>query len=138
MASTTAEQELVELEQEFWQAIKDNDADAAMRLTDDQCILTGAQGVTRIERQAFAGLMKAPLYTLRDFQLNDVHVRLLRDDVAVVAYKVHEQLTVDGKPVTLDAADASTWVQRDGRWVCALHTESIAGDPFGRDKLAGK
>jgi hypothetical protein len=47
-------------------------------------------------------------------------------------------LTVDGKPVTLDAADASIWAQRDGRWVCALHAESIAVDPFGRDKFAGK
>jgi hypothetical protein len=84
-----------------------------MRLTDDQCNLTGAQGVTRIERQASAGLMNAAPYTLRAFELNDVHVRLLRDDVAVVAYKVHEQVTVDGKPVTLDAADASIWMQRD-------------------------
>jgi hypothetical protein len=41
---------------------------------------------------------------------------------------------VDGKAVTLDAADASTWVRRDGRWRCALHTESIQGDPFGRDR----
>jgi uncharacterized protein (TIGR02246 family) len=138
MASTTVEQELVELEKQYWQAIKDNDADSSMRLTDDQCILTGAQGVTRIERQAFPGLMKAAPSTLHEFQLNDVQVRLLRDDVAVVAYKVHEQLTVDGKPLALDAADASIWVQRDRRWVCALHTESIAGDPFGRDKLAGK
>jgi hypothetical protein len=28
----------------------------------------------------------------------------------------------------------STWVRRNGGWVCALHTESILGDPFGRDK----
>jgi hypothetical protein len=61
-------------------------------------------------------------------------VRLLGDDVAIVAYQVHEELTVDGKPVTLDAADSSTWVRRDGRWLCALHTEAIAGDPFGRDR----
>lgn len=50
------------------------------------------------------------------------------------SYRVHEELTVDGKPVTLDAADASTWVRRNGRWVCALHTEAISGDPFGRDR----
>jgi hypothetical protein len=87
---TTVEQELVELEKRYWQAIRDNDAGAAMRLTDDQCILIGAQGVTCIERQAFAGLMKAAPYTLHEFQLNDVQVRPLRDDVAVVAYKVHE------------------------------------------------
>lgn len=58
----------------------------------------------------------------------------LQDDVAIVAYTVHEELTVEGKPVKLDAADASTWVRRDGDWRCVLHTESIAGDPFGRDR----
>jgi hypothetical protein len=61
-------------------------------------------------------------------------VRLLGDDTAIVAYTVHEELTVDGKPVSIDAADTSTWVRRDGRWLCALHSESLAGDPFGRDR----
>ena len=55
-------------------------------------------------------------------------------DAAVLAYTVHERVTVDGKSVTLDAADASTWVRRGGQWRCALHTESIQGDPFGRDR----
>jgi hypothetical protein len=63
-----------------------------------------------------------------------VQVRAVTDDVAVVAYKVKEQLTVEGKPLTFEAADASTWVRRDGRWMCALHTEAIIGDPFGRDR----
>ena len=39
----TIETELVELEKQYWQAIKDKDADAAMRLTDDPCIVTEAQ-----------------------------------------------------------------------------------------------
>jgi len=56
--------------------------------------------------------------------------------VAIVAYKVKEELTVDGKPVTLEAADASTWLRRGDSWVCSLHTESIIGDPFGRDRRA--
>jgi uncharacterized protein (TIGR02246 family) len=137
MATTTVEKELLELEKQFWQAIQDNDAEAAMRLTDESCIVTGAQGVGRIPREAFAGMMKAAPYKLHRFELKgDVQVRVLTDDVAVVAYKVHEELTVDGKPVTLEAADASTWVRRKGRWLCALHTESIAGDPYGRDRRA--
>ena len=61
-------------------------------------------------------------------------VRLLGDDVAVLAYKVKELLTVDGKSLTVEAADSSTWVRREGVWVCALHTEALLGDPFGRDK----
>lgn len=134
MATRTVEQELLELETQYWNAIKDKNVDAAMRLTDDPCIVTGAQGIGRIDKQALAGVMKAAPYTLHNFKVDDVQVRLLRDDVAIVAYHVHEQLTVDGKAVVLDAADSSTWVRRDGRWVCALHTEAIVGDPFGRDR----
>src|SRR5688572_15023772 len=51
-------------------------------------------------------------------------------------YKVHEAVMVDGKPLTVDAAHSSTWTKRNGRWVCALHSESIEGDPFGRDRQA--
>jgi Domain of unknown function (DUF4440) len=80
-------------------------------------------------------MMQAAPYTLNSFVLKDgARVRLLRDHVAIVAYQVHEELTVDGMPVTLDAADSSTWVRRDGRWLCALHTEAILGDSFGRDR----
>lgn len=135
MATTTIEAELLDLENRYWQAIKDQDVDAAMSLTDDPCIVTGAQGIGLIDRKTLAAMMKATAYTLNRFVLKDgAQVRLLRDDVAIVAYQVHEELTVDGKPVTLDAADSSTWVRRDGRWLCALHTEAIAGDPFGRDR----
>jgi ketosteroid isomerase-like protein len=135
MATKTIEAELLELEQRYWQAIKDQDVDAAMRLTDERCIVTGAQGIGVMDRKTLAAMMKATSYTLNRFELKDgAQVRLLRDDVAIVAYQVHEELTVDGKPVTLDAADSSTWVRRNGRWLCALHTEAIAGDPFGRDR----
>ncbi|HEV7238617.1 MAG TPA: nuclear transport factor 2 family protein [Thermoanaerobaculia bacterium] len=105
-----------------------------MRLTDDDCIVTGAQGVARISRQALGDMLKNAPYTLHDFELKGEQVQQLKDDVAILAYTVHEELTVDGKPVKLDAADTSTWIRRDGRWRCALHTEAIAGDPFGRDR----
>jgi hypothetical protein len=113
-------------------------ADAALHLSDDSCIVTGAQGVARINGEALARMMDAASYTLHDFKISEDQVRLLSDDVAIVAYNVHEHLTVEGKPVTVDAADASVWVRRNRRWVCALHTESIQGDPFGRDRRFAK
>jgi len=139
MTSTTVEKELLELERRYWRAIQDKDAVAAARLTDFPCIITGAQGLGKIDEQTFAQVMKNPPYTILRVELSDdAQVRLVQDDVAVVAYKVHEELTVDGKPVSLDAADASTWVRRNGQWRCALHTESIAGDPYGRDRSASR
>lgn len=135
MENMSLEKELLGLEKQFWQALKDRDADAAMRLTDDSCILAGPQGVALISREALGDMMKASHYTLDEFELkDDVQVRLLSDDAAVLAYKVHSEMTVEGKPVSIDAADASSWVKRDGNWVCVLHTESILGDPFGRDR----
>jgi uncharacterized protein (TIGR02246 family) len=134
MANTTLGKELLDLENQYWQAMKEKDVDAAMRLTDEECIVTGAQGVGRINRKGMAEMLRNAPYVLNDFELKDPEVRQLRDDVAVLAYKVHEDLTVDGESVKLEAADASTWVRRDGRWLCALHTEAISGDPFGRDR----
>jgi ketosteroid isomerase-like protein len=135
MTHETVEKDFLNLETQYWQAIKDKDVDAAMRLTDDPCIVAGAQGVSKIDKKSMWSMLKAARYELNAFELKDgVQVRMLGDDIAIVAYKVKEELTVEGKPVVLEAADASTWVRRDGRWLCALHTEALAGDPFGRDR----
>ncbi len=135
MESKIVENELLDLEKQFWQAIKDGDADTVMRLTDDSCIVSGPQGFALISREALGDMMKNANYTLDEFELkDDAQVRFLSDDSAVLAYKVHTEMTVEGKPVSIDAADASSWIKRNGHWVCALHTEAILGDPFGRDR----
>lgn len=132
-----AEQELAELEKRYWQAIQDRDVEAALHLSDDPCVIVGAQGAATIDHRAMDGMFSAGSWTLRSFALDNVQVRMLGNDLGIVAYKVREELTVEGKPVTVEAFDASTWIRRDGKWVCALHTESLAGDPFGRDRRAG-
>jgi len=68
---------------------------------------------------------------LHDFEIQDFDVRTHVDDVALVAYKVKEHLVVDGENLLLEAFDSRVRGRRDGKWLCALHTESVAGDPFG-------
>lgn len=134
MAANTTERELVELEDRYWQALKDGDVDSALGLTDDPCILTGPQGALRVDKQNLAGMLKSPRYKLDAYELGDIQVRFIGDDVAITAYEAHEELTVEGEPITLDAIESSTWVRRDGTWLCAMHSEAVAGDPFGRDR----
>ncbi|MFL5501011.1 MAG: nuclear transport factor 2 family protein [Gemmatimonadaceae bacterium] len=134
MSEGPIEAQLLDLEKQYWTAIRNRDVQAAMRLTDDPCIVTGAQGVGRISQKAFADMLQAGGWTLHTFDLSDVQVRVLTEDVAILAYKVKETMTVEGKPITLEASDSSTWVKREGNWVCALHTEALVGDPFGRDR----
>jgi hypothetical protein len=132
MTTTAVEQEIVELENEYWRAIRDKDIDAALRLTDDPCLVAGAQGVHSIDHRAFVEMAKSPTWELKKFELADTDVRMLTNDVAIIGYTVTEDMVVEGKSLTLKAADTSTWVRRNGRWVCALHSESVLGDPFGR------
>lgn len=135
--SGAIEQELLALERRYWQAVKDRDARTAKDLTDDPCILTGAQGVRRVNPETLADMMGSTDYRIDDFYISpDVQVQMLGNDIAVLAYDVHERVTIDGKSITVDAAEASAWVRRGGRWRCALHTESLKGDPFGRDRSA--
>src|SRR5262245_57255844 len=131
---TSGETELIELERRYWQAIKDQDGDAAGRMTSDPCIIAGSQGVAAIDSATFVAMLMDPTWRLQDFSLQDVQVERVTDDVALIAYLVHEELLVEGQPMTLDAADTSTWVREADGWRCALHTESILGDPFGRDR----
>lgn len=128
-------EELLALERKYWKAIQDKDVDAALALTDDPCIIAGARGVATVDRGSFIKIMKSAPYTLHGFEVkDDAQVRYLTSEIALIAYNVHEDLTVDGKPVSLDASDTSIWVHRKDGWLCAMHSEAVRGDPYGRDK----
>jgi len=135
MQTNNVEKQLLELERQYWQAMQDRNVEAAVKLTEFPCIVAGASGTMRVERPAFEKMMNAATYRIRKVELDpDAEVRMLTDDVAIVAYKLTEEVTVDGERVKLESTDASTWVRRNGTWRCALHTESIKGDPWGRDR----
>jgi hypothetical protein len=136
MQTSNVEKQLLELERQYWQAMQDRNVEAAVKLTEFPCIVAGASGTMRVERPAFEKMMHDSTYRIRKIELDpDAEVRLLTDEVAVVAYKMTEEVTVDGEKLTLESADASTWVRRNGTWRCAVHTESIQGDPWGRDRV---
>lgn len=97
--NTKAQKEFLELEERFWEALKERDVTAASALTDFPCIVTGAQGVMSMDEPTFAAMMKEPRHVIKSAKLSDVQVRRVSPDVAVVAYKVHEELVVDGKPM---------------------------------------
>lgn len=133
MAEQPIEQEILALERRYWQALADGDLDAVLELTDDPCVVTGASGVGVIDHGAYTAMMANATWSIDDHRLgDDVEIRAFGDDTVVIAYTVHEELTVDDEHVAFDAADSSVWIRRDQGWRCALHTESILGDPFGR------
>lgn len=125
-------QKLLALEKRYWNAIMARDAATAASLSDDHCVVVGAQGVGEVDRDSLANMLKSAKYTLEAFSLEDVHMHRVSDEVVTLAYRVKEALTVDGEKINLEAYDSSVWVKRGNSWTCAVHTESLAGDPFGR------
>ena len=137
--STITGQEILTLERDYWDAVKDRDARTVGSLTAEECTLAGARGVSAVDAREMGKLIEAATHRIVDFRIDPKTTRIahLSDDLVAIAYGVHEDLEVDGKPVQLDAFDVSVWKKTDTGWTCVLHTESIAGDPFGRDRLAG-
>lgn len=127
-------QHIIDLETKFWTAIRDRDTATAVSLMIDDCLLAGSQGVMALTRDDYARMAGDSSWELHDFKLDKVQVQFPGEGVAVIGYVVDENMTVEGRKLRLRAADTSTWVSRDGQWLCVSHTESILGDPFGRDR----
>ena len=140
MPTLTREQELIDTERRFWDAMQKKDGQVASKLTDDGCIVVGAQGVSSIDRKMMGKMTTEGKWELQQYTFNDKtrQVRFISDDVAIVGYTVSERLVVEGQTLQFDANDSSVWVRRDGEWRCALHTESLKGDPYGRDRQPTK
>jgi hypothetical protein len=132
MAST--ESEILALEREYWRSMIEKDSAVASRLTADQSIIVGAQGVGMVSKQQIGILIQSDKWTLKKFEVSNVTFNSIDENTAIIAYSVKENIEVDGKPLTLEANDSSVWSRRSGTWECVLHTEAIKGDPFGRDR----
>ena len=136
---TITDRELLGLEYEFWTALKDRDGKTAGRLTAHDCTIVGASGVSGIDPVSMGKMTESAPYRIKSYRIDQPSLRVthLCDDAAAISYKVTEDVEVDGKAVKLDAYDTSVWKRTDAGWTCVLHTESIAGDAFGRDRSPG-
>ncbi len=136
--STNLEQELVGLERRYWDAMMTKDGSEAARLTGARQIYAGPTGVSTIERASVGAMVRSDGWKLKGYEFRDVTVLSPSADTAIVAYHVSERVEVDGEDLTFDANDSTVWQrQGEGEWVCILHTESLEGDPFGRDRTNG-
>jgi ketosteroid isomerase-like protein len=140
MTRTISDQELLALERSYWDALKARDARTVGRLTAPESTVAGASGASIIGPSEIGKMVDQARYKINDYRIDpqSVHVNRISDDVVAISYPVHEDLEVDGKPVKLDAFDVSVWKQTGNGWTCVLHTESIKGDAYGRDRMVSR
>lgn len=123
--------EIKQLETNFWQAMVDKDAKGAAAMIADEALVTGSMGTMKIDPAKYEKMTEDGQWTLEKFAFSDVDVVFPADDVAVIAYQVHQTGEMKGERMNMHCADSSTWVRNGDGWKCALHTETILGKPGG-------
>jgi hypothetical protein len=121
--STTAKQ-IMAKEQKFWQAMRDQDVDTAVGLLDDTAIVAGMQGILHFDREGYRKMAEQGPMKLLDYTLSDERVVFPTQDVAVASYTARQNFTIGEKAMDMVSYDTSTWVRKDGKWLCVAHTET--------------
>ena len=122
---TESKDTIVGLEKTFWQSMVDKDADKAMTMIADECLITGPMGTMRSDPEDYKRMTEVGDWELDKFEFSDVQVIFPADDTAIIAYKVHQTGTMKDQPMDLNCADSTTWVRDGDDWKCALHTATV-------------
>jgi ketosteroid isomerase-like protein len=116
------EDELVALEQEWAQAVLENDMDKLELILAQDYTLAANNfpgGLTRLSRQKW--MATVPVYDVHSYELRDIVVHLY-GDVAVVLANLGLQARVQGEDRSGSSAFADVWVEREGRWQVAMRS----------------
>lgn len=117
-------QELLDVEDQYLEAVERNDGEAAANLTAPESLVVGEQGPLCIDSSVIRQIVDRHDGSSR-FAIDKSSAKVVRvsDDVAIISYKLRTTLS-DGEAT--DAYDTDVWVRRAGRWACALHAETPA------------
>jgi ketosteroid isomerase-like protein len=117
--------EIIALEKSYWEAIKAKDGRRTAELSGAAALVTGARGVMRIEKEKMGKMTEEGNWSLDSYAFDDVEVSLPSPDVALIAYTVRQDVTMDGKRQELRAADSSVWIRGQKGWECHAHSETF-------------
>ncbi len=118
-------EDIIALEKDYWDAMKRKDGKRTSQLSGRLSLTTGARGVTTITKDKMGKMTEEGNWTLESYEFDDIEVVTPADDVAIIAYTVKQNVTMDGKKQELRAADSSTWIRGADGWECHAHSEAF-------------
>jgi hypothetical protein len=128
MTTSPSKDEIIALEKSYWDAIKDKDGTRTAQLSGKTALVTGMRGVTSIPRDKMGKMTESDKWILESYDFDDIEVTVPMPDVAIIAYTVHQKVTMDGKSQDMHAADSSTWIRGPQGWECHAHSETMMPD----------
>jgi hypothetical protein len=124
----TTQDEIMELERRFWQSMVNMDVDAAVALLDEQSTSVGMHGIHHFSPAEYREMALAGTARITAFEFFDEKVVFPAPGVAIASYKARQAFTMDGKHHEMVVYDTTTWVDKDGKWVACVHTETAEQD----------
>jgi hypothetical protein len=117
--------EIIALEKSYWDAMKAKDGERTAALSGKTSLVSGQRGVMSIDKDKMGAMTEEGEWTLESYGFEDVLVTRPTSDVAIIAYKVRQKVTMKGEPKEFQAADCSTWIRGHNGWECHAHSETI-------------
>ena len=122
-------QTIKDLEQKFWQSIAEQDTDTAVSMLTEPALMVSSHGAMKFNHEDYRRMATQGPMVLKSFELSDMQVVFPNETTAVLTYHARQTMVERGRThggTTQDVNDTSTWVQMDGEWKCAAHTETPA------------
>jgi hypothetical protein len=121
--------EILGLETSYWDAMKAKDGSTTAALSGRTSLVTGPKGVMTVEKDRMGQMTEEGNWQLESYDFDDVKVITPSPDVAIIAYKVHQRVTMDGRKSDMHCADSSTWLRGENGWECHAHSETLLDGP---------
>ena len=123
---STAQSELIDLENRFWKSLVEEDADTAISMLDEPALMVSSHGAMQFDHATYREMAEKGSMVVKSYELSDMNVVFPTDSTAVLTYKVRQSLAERGKSgeIQQQMADTSVWTKKDGHWLCVMHTET--------------
>jgi len=116
--------ELVAIDKALWSAWGVGDAGPFKEhLTDDHVQAVAGAGVVSGKDRIVAGFSEETC-DVQSFDFQDVHVRQITDDVAILSYVATQDASCGGEKLTPKVFATTVYVHRDGKWLSAAYQET--------------
>jgi ketosteroid isomerase-like protein len=124
----TPSKTLIDLENKFWQALADEDADAAIELLTEPAVMVSSHGAMKFDHAGYRKMAEKGPMVLKSYELSDMNVVFPNDSTAVLTYHVKQKMAKrgDSHGALQEMNDTSTWIKSGDRWQCVMHTETPA------------
>lgn len=121
-----AREEIIQLENRFWQSMVDQHTEVAIAMLDEPAVIVSPHGALQFDRATYRQMAQQDAMAIKAFELSNMNVLFPNENTAVVTYHARQTLSVRGQsaPLEQDMTDSSVWLHKDGRWLCAMHTET--------------